>query len=108
MYPEHEKLQKVKDQSQTIGAFLEWLNEREMHLCKYYKERGGLFINSKTGKPTHMFDNNAIDNPDHLSEGYYPEMVTIENLLSEYFEIDLNILEQEKRQMLDNLRKEEK
>jgi len=32
-YEEHEKLHKVKDQSQTIGQFLEWLNE-QYTLCE--------------------------------------------------------------------------
>lgn len=32
-YPEHEKLEKVKDQSHIIGEFLEWLDQRDYYIC---------------------------------------------------------------------------
>ena len=34
-YPEHEKLTKVKDQSQTIGGFLESMGEQGLVLAEY-------------------------------------------------------------------------
>ena len=30
---EHEKLEQIKEQSQTIGEFLEWLSEKRITLC---------------------------------------------------------------------------
>ena len=78
MYSEHEKLEKINDQSQIIGEFLEWLNyEKGYCLCE------------NLGKLEH----------------WHPVSENHEKLLSQYFNIDLNKLEQEKRQMLEKLRK---
>jgi len=79
-YPECEKMSKVKEQSQIIGEFLDWLqNERGITLAEY-----GSGLNNQ-----------------HL----YPIYKTIEKILAEYFEIDLDKVEQERRAMLDVLRK---
>jgi hypothetical protein len=38
IYPEHEKLDKVKDQSEICGEFLDWLRiEKNLALCKYHQ-----------------------------------------------------------------------
>ena len=74
-YPEHEKMRAVKNESQTIGEFLEWLSEQGILLAKYDGET--LFVS------------------------YY----RIEELLAEYFGIDLNKINNEKDQMLQELRK---
>jgi hypothetical protein len=77
-YPEHEKLKKIQDQSQICGEFLEWLNsEYEIVLCQ---SRGKLDL-------------------------YYPCSQSREKLLAEFFDIDLDKLETEKRQMLEEMRK---
>jgi len=34
-YPEHDKVQKIKDQSQAIGDFLEWLGGQGLHLAEF-------------------------------------------------------------------------
>ena len=76
-YPEHDKLTLCKDQSQIIGEFLDWLTyEKSIHLAKWNRY------------------NEMV--PDHTNT---------QELLAEFFEIDLNVLEQEKRTMLDELRK---
>lgn len=72
MYPQHEKLNAVKDQSQTIGDFLEWLNEKDFVVAKF----------------------------DARNCMLYPEYLSMDRILAEYFEIDLNALESEKRAML--------
>lgn len=86
-YPEHEKLQKVKDKSQTCGEFLEWLTgEKNFVLAKYH------------------------DHDDSCPEGcsrddyLYPMHPGIPNLLHEFFEIDARKLEEEKRAMLEAIR----
>ena len=74
-YPEHEKLKVVSDESQAVGEFVDWLgNER------------GIFLAEQKG-----FE-------------FFPMSVSIQSLLSEFFEIDMNKIEAEKRQMLDELR----
>lgn len=79
-YPECEKLAKVSDKSQTIGAFLEWLQGvKEIELAKWSD-----------------------------SDGLYPEHTTIESLLAEYFEIDMNKVEKERQQILEDIQNKEK
>jgi hypothetical protein len=75
-YPEHEKLKKIQDKSQAIGTFLEWLGfEKEIHLCTYGE-----------------------------GDRLYPIPKRKEELLAEFFEIDLAKLEAEKQQMLETIR----
>lgn len=83
-YPEHTKLSAIKDKSQAIGQFLEWLPEQGITLCGFVGE----------------------DKTSHAH--YYPYQKTIQQLLSEYFEIDLEVLEKEKQQMLEKIRAENK
>lgn len=83
-YPEHEKLQAIRDKSEAIGDFIEWLrNIKKFTLAKWYK----------------MTDDE--DGEDRLM----PEFPSIEKLLAEYFNIDLNKLAAEKMAMLEECRK---
>jgi len=82
--PECEKLHAVKDKSQAIGEFLDWL-KNEKHY--FIAERVVDFI--------------------HEDSDLMPVWTSIEELLAEYFEIDLNKVEQEKRQLLNHIRKEQ-
>ena len=70
-YPEHEKLDKVKDKIQVIGEFLDWSRSTRIFLCRYGKR-----------------------------EIPYPIGETIEEILAAYFGIDLEKLEQEDKQCL--------
>lgn len=76
-YPEHEKLSKIRNESQSIGEFLEWLSTKGVILCMIGEE------------------------------GWYPASIhkSAEKWLSEYFDIDLRKLEAEKLQMLKAQRK---
>lgn len=76
-YPEHDKLTKVKDQSQTIGEFLDWLSTQGIHLASY-----------------------SYDGSEHLWDIFQ----TREELLAQRFDINLLKLENEKRQMLKEIR----
>jgi hypothetical protein len=79
-YREHERLHDIREQSQTIGEFLDWmLNERGWHVCYYRK-------GSDFPYPVHG--------------------LTIERVLAEYFDIDLDKLEQEKQEMLAAMSKQ--
>lgn len=74
-YPEHDKLKAVCGQSQTIGEFLEWLEyEKKLIICEH-------------------------------NEGfYYPTFNKINDLLAEYFGIDQDKIEAEKKAMLQSIR----
>lgn len=73
--PEHEKLKAIQPKSQAIGEFLEWAGEQGMALASYGDERG---------------DRETLF---HVSRSK-------ENLLAEFFEIDLKKLEAEKEAIL--------
>jgi len=73
-YPQHEKLDAVKDLSQAIADFLDWLNSEK-----------GIFLASYGN-----IDSNWLT----------PDITAKDRLLAEYFGIDLDALEAEKRAML--------
>lgn len=75
MIPEHEKLAKVKEKSQAVGEFLEWLNREGIHLCTLQDNKWGLISNSTS------------------------------DILAQYFGIDEQKLEEEKLEILDEMRK---
>jgi hypothetical protein len=78
-YPECEKLSAIKDQSQIVGEFLDWLqNEKNVVLCD----------------PTESWDH-----------PYVPISKGSNRLLAEYFKIDLDKIEEEKLAMLEEFRK---
>ena len=75
-YPEHDKLSAVCNESRAIGLFIEWLYEQ--------------------GKCIEMFSEDAdILVRDHTD---------IQKLLADFYKIDLNKLELEKRAMLEEIR----
>lgn len=73
-YPEHDKMADVHDKSQAIGEFVDWLSERGYVLATV---QGARLVE---GRPR------------------------TESLLAKFFGIDLEVVEQEKRAMLDQLR----
>lgn len=79
-YPEHEKLLKVKDESQAIGEFIEWLASKRMALGEWRE-----------------FE--EYDNPQ-----FVVAHLNVNTILAEFFNIDLTALEAEKRAMLDAMR----
>lgn len=105
-YPECEKLASVRPQSDVVGEFLDWLShKKKLSLCKYYDKEDPPFIDKDTGAPSTLFSNDSMANPEFQSIGYYPYHYQIEQLLAEFFEIDLKKVEKERRQMLEDARK---
>jgi hypothetical protein len=91
--PECEKMRAVKEKSQAIGEFLEWLNaEKGVHLAQYHEHTRA-----------------CLDIDAHLVCGVSEQHMllwnyNIERLLAEFFDIDLNTVEEEKQALLDDLR----
>lgn len=79
-YPEHEKLAEIRDQSQSIGDFLDSLGTQGLVL--------GEWGEIDTGRPV-----------------FFPTRRSIQSVLAVYFGIDERKLENEKRQMLESIRK---
>jgi len=73
-YPECEKIAKVKDQSQVLGEFLEWLDLQGMFVAEY----------------------DRLEYPQPIRLGR-------EKLLAKYFKIDLDKAEKEKQSILKSL-----
>ena len=105
-YPEHEKLAKIKEQSQAIGEFLEWLESKHRSICKWQE---GI---TEADRIIDAFATaHGKGNPDINEEperGWFPICQSIEKTLAEFFNIDLNKLEQEKRQILEEIRADRK
>lgn len=76
-YPECEKMAAVQDKSQTIGEFLDWLGTK--YTLAEYDE----------------YDEDEL----------FPVSINIQKLLAEYFEIDLDKVEEEKNDILNEMRK---
>ncbi|KKN64887.1 hypothetical protein LCGC14_0487210 [marine sediment metagenome] len=82
-HPECEKIQANRDESQKLGAFLEWLqNDQQVTLC--------------------ICDENIAEEYDE--DRYMPIRTGIEKLLAKYFEVDLDKAELERQAMLAGLR----
>lgn len=77
---ELEKVKKIHKESQAVGEFLDWLN------TKYYICR------------------EATENDE--GQHFMPLSKSTEQLLAEYYKIDLEKLEKEKMQVLENFRKQ--
>lgn len=73
--PECDKMLAIHEDSQKIGEFIEWLGEQGMEICV-----------------------------DCMDGEYTPLRKTREQLLAEYFDIDLEKVEQERRKILKSLR----
>lgn len=79
--PECDKMLAISDNSHVIGEFLEWLLS-ECGLC--------------------------LAEHDGVSGRLVPVFTRIEDLLAEYFEIDLKKVEQERRALLESLQADQK
>jgi len=78
---ETDKMLKARDKSQPIGEFLDWLlNEKHYRIAEYQK----------------------LD--DYINEQLVPIHINIEEILAEFFGIDLKKAEKEKRELLEQIR----
>lgn len=98
-FPEHKKAALIKEESQAVGSFLDWLqNQRGLTLCILHEHSKECYEGEDEE------DGNVICGT-HDGEDYVPAHVTIEKLLAEYYKIDLDVLEDEKMFMLKQLQK---
>lgn len=80
-YPEHDKLSLISDESQAVGSFLDTC---PYTLCEW-KEA-------------------SEDPDDEWDGGYLPVPLAIERILAKHYGIDLDLIDAEKRAMLDAIR----
>lgn len=79
--PELDKMLAVKEKSHAIGEFLDWLDESSLVVCEY-----------------------GVCDCDECGNELYPARTSTEQLLADYFGIDLNKCEQERQQILKDIR----
>jgi hypothetical protein len=77
-YPEHEKMHKVQEESRAIGEFLEALPQLGLTLADVDIDGFGRLL------PTHR---------------------SIQDIIAQHLGIDLKVIEQEKQQMLETIRR---
>jgi hypothetical protein len=77
--PMLDRMRAVKADSQKIGSFIDWLNERGTPICEKVHD-------------------------DRFGDEMVPVSDSIEKLLARYFEIDLVKVEDERRALLDEMR----
>jgi hypothetical protein len=93
-YPECEKMKAVHEKSQAVGEFLEWLLDgKGFNLTQIHRHTDD------------CYDNDGEKTCDMIDGQYYPAQYHIENLLAEYYDIDLKKVDAEKDQMLKEFRK---
>jgi len=125
-YPEHDKRAKILEKSQAIGEFLDWIGEQGYRLQKWVEQDeegpcpGTIFHDCDGGRRVDVpFDGGEPYTTERRCqkcggtgvytthfEGEVELMRPIESVLAEFFGIDLNIIEQERRAMLASLRGE--
>ncbi len=99
--PECDRMAKVSEVSQKIGEFLEWLESKDFRICQWVDGTS----DAARIAAAFSFNTEKMDELDNVpNEGYYPITTNIEKLLAEYFEIDLNKVEKERRALLEALR----
>lgn len=96
---EHERLSLIKDKSQAIGDFVEWLAEKGIRLCREHEHTGACYDDEED--PSHTWP------MCELRDGQFIQVYApITKLLAEHFDINEDKLEREKRQMLADIRKQ--
>ena len=83
--PQLDKMKAVQKESQLLGEFLEWLQEEGLVICEWHENQ---YVNGKLSQPA----------------GVYPTRRTSQQLLADYFGIDLKAADWERQALLDALR----
>jgi len=103
--PELARMQKVRERSQEIGDFLEWCRGRGAVLAVHHKHDSGCGEIIKDKDPWVHVINVLVGHDCGLkNDEYAPLTYNIEKLLAEYFQINLERAESEKRALLDYIR----
>lgn len=98
-YPECDKLERVSDESQNIGEFIDWLhNEKGYCIANTHAHQEGCFARPE-------FDDDDDAECGYKEDELQPIHLTIEKLLAEYFDVDMDKVEKERRKIIEDLRK---
>lgn len=95
-YPECVKLSSHEDEWNDIYPFMEWLQQQGIVLCRYETDE------EARARGAHVSEDGTV----WKHEDPYPIFKPISDWLHEYFEIDTNKLEKERRALLQKLRED--
>ena len=114
IYPEHEKLHKVKEEAQAAGDFIEWYRASGFCLAQWHDSRYEPCLACEHPVYHGIWDGCQEEDCDcknegenFIPEGLYRDFRQTEEILAEYFDIDLRKLNYEKDMMLSKIRGEE-
>lgn len=124
VYPEHEKRSGILEKSQAIGEFLDWIGEQGYRLQKWVVQDedgpcpGTIWHECDGGREMRV----PVDGGEPYTtanrcqkcngtgtyiahfEGEVGLQRSIESVLAEFFGIDLKVIEQERRAMIESMR----
>lgn len=106
-YPEHDKLSAISDKSQAIGEFLEWMSGQGIQRMRWREDLTDRILCPNISDVHSRCSPTICDGDGLLTitvEDWVPDGRSIQTLLAEFFEIDQDKIEAEKRAMLDGLR----
>jgi len=109
--PEINKMKNVSKESHAIGRFLDWLEETKgWQLAVPHKHTDGCYRPHKHGEDICMnFSGGCRVEREKMCDFHEDELTSPiyskEKLLAEYYGIDLNKVEEERREILDEIRK---
>jgi hypothetical protein len=103
-YPECEKMAAIREKSQAIGEFLEWLNSGEADGSRFERPvfLGAYRIVTETSRGELEEDEYYVSD---VCIDPFP--YTTEALLAKFFNVDLNKVEKERQAMLAELREKQ-
>lgn len=94
--PECERLADISKESNKIGDFLSWLQQSGIYLTEWKDKR----FFDEDGNQLKKYERDCEIEP----EGYYPYRKSIERILADYFEIDLDLVDKERAALLEHSR----
>ena len=112
-YPMHVKLKAIVDQSNSVGDFIEWLDQHGYRICEERKANSDAAASETIHVSPHSHGARGLGEAfvevlNAIADSaciYWPTSKRLPNdLLAEYFKIDQQVLEREKQAMLDELR----
>lgn len=106
-YPEHEKLSKISDQSQAIGEFLDWMSQEKKIIRASWLDAHKAWVPEDEGAGFGLIQNDDGEWGwwEHHPERLHMNTTSVQDLLAEFFKIDRNKIEDEKRAMLETMRR---
>lgn len=111
--PELNKLKLIKDKSQTVGNFIEWLYSNGLEICSMHKHDEECYRSHNCKRDLCKRNSKAKCTADSvldcglLDEQWIVRHKSIESLLGAFFNIDINKVENEKQAILEYIRTHE-